>query len=105
MYLSLLDISFILLGDEIKLNNDYSYFKENDVYVILRIDLLYFYALILSNSNKYTLMEISDRIEQTLISNKDKMKKDYNNKKISINFYEVYNNFYKELYSHSLLVN
>ncbi len=105
MYLSLLDISFILLGGEIKLNNDYSYFKENDVYVILRIDLLYFYALILSNSNKYTLMEISDRIEQTLISNKDKMKKDYNNKKISINFYEVYNNFYKELYSHSLLVN
>ena len=95
-YIYLHKLSKNLVDEKKQLLSDVEYFEE-DIYLKLRFNTLYLFYMVVSNQPEEVINSQYAYVSKMLKKNKKKLIKDYKNKVVPYNFYDIFSEFIESI--------
>ena len=95
-YIYLHKLSKNLVDEKKQLLSDVEYFDE-DIYLKLRFNTLYLFYMVVSNQPEEVINSQYAYVSKMLKKNKNKLIKDYKNKVVPYNFYDIFSEFIESI--------
>lgn len=95
-YIYLHKLSKNLVDEKKQLLSDVEYFEE-DIYLELRFNTLYLFYMVVSNQPEEVINTQYTYVSKMLKKNKNKLIKDYKNKVVPYNFYDIFSEFIESI--------